>query len=722
MKAFKFLGIFFILIFILSLIFSTSFQNFYEQKTTEIKRENLNGITEKLTSLDLSADLIKKFSTENNPLILPTSNINSIQGTPNIQIEKIENYLKFSSTGEGGFEISTKDSKNYNFLIIQNDLAVLNSESGKVLEGSFSPLPFKVSSDYLFENGKAKIKAGTRIEYKSINSELKIKFLGLTILKQDNLESFDVDLSFTQIPLGGIYPINANYLKNLGISNLEYLGSSYEIPSGSTTKIIAGKLILSEGTKVKSFSSLEKDFLKDISEKLGFKFDENKMISFEGKNIDLGDGLIAEIPEGASINFDSNGNMLAGHTAGKEIKFNNGIDLSVGGEKSKTEGVYIFKNLAEAKKSGVENYVSFGQDFDAHLGDTSKSGLVETLFNRENSYVPVGENTHFSILGGGRSNEISSEIKIRRFDPALNEMSVVDNKGFMILNDNTKSNFEFGDLGTEKGKVLGMSVGKYLKDKDQVPMLVRNQFDKKSDDVNIQIASLYSDIKEKVYFTSNIKTAEGLAKASNLLSYKDNFQPSNTQKIPFMQDVFAKDVHATMDSVAMIEDKDFIEMFKDYKSNYKGLKVSQRSNEDKYFEEYVRLAKGDEKLARDVYEQSKEIVNKYDDFRIRNTKLTELYQEKFKIDYYPTFHEPDPAFVNQISAITEVYYEAEKKGYLPSGSSAFSLSPPEKTQVENLIKSGLSEGDAIKQVLKIGPNVMFSDPYIPAQEWWGMFR
>jgi len=53
-----------------------------------------------------------------------------------------------------------------------------------------------------------------------------------------------------------------------------------------------------------------------------------------------------------------------------------------------------------------------------------------------------------------------------------------------------------------------------------------------------------------------------------------------------MKDVFEKNVVVTMDSVAMIEDKDFIDMFQDYKPNYKNLKVSQNKYQDKYFEEY----------------------------------------------------------------------------------------------------------------------------------------
>ena len=690
-----------------------------------------------LTSLlasELNINLIQVYNEmhagdDPNGLLPSGSDIVSIKGTPNIQIVPDNpantNYLGISSTGEGGLEISTKDKKEYNFLIIQTDFLTINAISSKIKEGSFSKL---TNSEFIFENGALKLKEGIKVEYKSENKELKINFLGLTILKQDDLKNFDVDIDINPATSAfgiaeGIYPINAE-LKNQGISTLEFLGGQYEIPSGSITKIVYGKLILPEGTKIKSYSAPGNDFLKGISEKLGFKFDENKMISFEGKNIDLGNGLIAEIPEGTSINFDSNGNMLAGHTGGKEIKFNNGIDLRVGGEKTKTEGVYIFKNLAETKGSGVQNYLSFGQDFDAHLGDTSKSGLVETFFNRENPYVPVGENTHFSVQGGKRPNEISSEIKIRRFDPVLNELAVVDNKGFMILNDNTKSNFEFGDIGTEKGKIIGMSVGKYLKDKNQVPMLSRNQFDKKSDGVGIQIASLYSDIKERIYFTSNIKTAEGLATASNLLSYKDNFKPTDAQKIPFMQDVFAEDVHVTIDSVAMIEDKDFIDMFQDYKPNYKGLKVSQRSNEDKYFEEYKRLAKNvgkSETDARNVYNEARNIVNTEPDFLVRNQKLEELYKDKFKINYFPTLENPDPKLIDQISVITEVYYEAENKGYLPPGSSQFSLAPDERAQVDKLVSEGILPRDAIKQILKIGPNAMFSDPYIPAQEWWSIF-
>ena len=118
-------------------------------------------------------------------------------------------------------------------------------------------------------------------------------------------------------------------------------------------------------------------------------------------------------------------------------------------------------------------------------------------------------------------------------------MAVVDNKGFTILNDNTKSDFIFGAIGEEKGKAVSLSVGNYL-NKEQVPMLARNHLDKKFDEKEIQIASLYSDIAEKVYFTSNINAAEGLVVDSNLLSYRNNFKPTIAKEIPFMQDVFEK--------------------------------------------------------------------------------------------------------------------------------------------------------------------------------------
>ena len=683
-----------------------------------------------LTSLlapEINVDLIKAYNeahteTDPNGLLPSGSEIISIRGTPDIQINPdnpaVASYLEISSTGEGGIEISTA-KKTYSFLIASTNSLIINAVSSEIKEGSFSILPFKKTSEFIFENGIVKSKEGVKIEYAKSNSELKIKFLELPILKQDNLKNFNVEVSFAQLPIGGIYPINAK-LKTREVSNLEYLGSSYEIPSDAEVNIVYGKLILPEGAKVKSFSALKEDFFKSISEKLGFNFDKNKMISFEGKNIDLGNGLIAEIPEGASISFDNSGNFLIGHTVGKEVKFNNGIDVRVSGIKSKTEGVYIFKSLAEAKSSEHENYIIFGQDFDARLGDTSKSGGVEVLFNRENPYVPVGENTHFSILGGNRANELSSEIKIRKFNPNLNELAVVDNKGFTVLNDNTRADFIFDAVGEEKGKAVGLSVGNYL-NKEQVPMLARNHLDKKSDGKEIQIASLYSDVKEKVYFTSNIKTAEGLVVDSNLLSYKENFKPTTAKQIPFMEDVFEKDVQITMNTVAMINDENFIDMFQVYKPNYKGLKVSQNNYDDAYFDEYLKLAKGDRNKAQQIYNQVKQIVNAENDFAIRNKKLADLYKQKFGIDYFPTLDNPDPVFVNQAAAIAEFYYEAENRKYLPPESSQFSLDASEKIEVEALVKKGYSVRDAIKKVIKIGPNTMFSDPYIPAQNWWSMF-
>lgn len=715
MKVLKLFSILLILVFALSLIF-LSFQNPRSQETTEIKKENLNGITEKLTSLDLSVNLIEKFSAEENPLILPTSNINSIEGASNIQIEKIENYLKFSSAGEGGFEISTKDNKKYNFLITQNDFVTLNSESGKILEGSFSPLPFKASSDYPFENGKAKIKTGAKIEYSSENSELKIKFIGFTILKQDNLESFNIDISLEQIPLGGIYPINAE-LKTLGISNLEYLGSSYEIPDGSLTKIVYGKLILPDYSKVKSVSPFSENSFGSISKIFGIEnLNKNKMISFEGKNIDLGNGLVAEIPEGTSVNFDKNGNMLLGHTRGKEVKFNNNIDLRVSGAEGKTEGVYIFTALNDAKSSGVDNYLVFGEnEFNANLKNLDKSGQIDAIFNQDNPYIQTGEKGYFHIAGEKSQNAVSSNINIKKGDAG--SLPVVDNEGFRILNDGTSSRTSFGF----EGKREGIVVGKYSpgKGKEPVPMLVRDNLDKEIDNTKLQIASLYSDKAEKIYFTSNIGTRKNVEDIY-ALKYENNFVPKFDREIPFMQDVFEKDVRVTMDTVNFIE-SDVGKDFPDYKRGYKITKAKQNEYNDDYFREYVSLAGGDEKKASETYNEAKRIVNDPKlSFSKRNDDLKALYKKQFGKEDFPTLKTTDPKFIDSITDMATFYYKAEIKGYLPPESSAFSLGPIEKKEVDKLILKGIPIKEAIKKVIKIGPNVMFSDPYIPAQNWWGM--
>ncbi|MEK6823877.1 MAG: hypothetical protein AABY06_02465 [Nanoarchaeota archaeon] len=418
------------------------------------------------------------------------------------------------------------------------------------------------------------------------------------------------------------------------------------------------------------------------------------------------------------LNFDENGNMLVRHTGAGETKFNN-VDIKISGAKEETQGVNIFTSLEEAKISGVKNYVIFGNEFNVNLGDTKKSGNVHIKFKEENSYVGVGENGLFEITAGKRANEISSSITIKKGTDT--ELPIVDNKGFRILNDHTSSNIKFG----AQGEAESVSINKYDsgKGKEQVPMLVRNQLNKKYNEKEIQIASLYSDKAEKIYFTSNLDFQESV-KIANALKYEEYFKPETAKEIPFMQDVFEKNVVVTIDTVAMIDDKDFIAKFQDYKSSYKGLRSSQKIYEDKYFqEEYLTREKYDGQ-AELVYNEAKKIVNDpSNSFTDINNKLSELYKDEFLIDYFPTLENPDPNFKTQVRDIVEFYYEAEKSGPLPSGSSQFSLAQNEKIKVDYLVnQKGYSLSDAIDEVLKIGPKVMFSDPNIPAQKWWGMFK
>jgi len=555
--------------------------------------------------------------------------------------------------------------------------------------------------------GKITIEATQGIKYDPVSGKITVAESGEFIL--DGTSFKDIKSGEILIDQKSGKLIEADYL----VTNID---TEYDI-NGQIVKANKNGRVKFKYSEQTTFETP----LLDLPE--GGKIFSANNIGIKGQNIDLGNGLVAEeIPEGASISFDSKGNMLASHTHGGEIKFDNKVDLSISGALDKTQGVYIFRNLENAKKSGVENYIIFGDEFNANLGNTEKSGGVHLKFKKSNPYAEVGENGLFEIAAGRRGNEISSSINIRK--GTNTELPVIDNKGFRILNDHTSSNVKFGFQGIAET----VSIDKYGpgKGKDQVPMLVRNQLDKEVDGKTLQIASLYSDIKEKVYFTSNIKTAESLVMDPNLLSYRENFKPTAAEEIPFMKDVFEKNVVVTMDSVAMIEDKDFIDMFQDYKPNYKNLKVSQNKYQDKYFEEYKRLAKNvgkSEADARHIYNNAKSIVNDPKlSFQDKDNQLKTLYKSRLKIDYYPTLKNPDPAFIDQTATIAKFYYEAENKGYLPPRSSQFSLAPNERAQVDKLVSEGILPRDAIKQILKIGPNAMFSDPYIPAQEWWGIFR
>ena len=403
------------------------------------------------------------------------------------------------------------------------------------------------------------------------------------------------------------------------------------------------------------------------------------------------------------------------------------------GAKSETQGVYIFKSLTEAKSSGQKNYIIFGQDFDARLGDTSKSGSVEVLFNRENPYVPVGENTHFSILAGKRANEISSEIKIRSFNPASNELAVVDNKGFTILNDNTKSDFIFGAIGEEKGKAVSLSVGNYL-NKEQVPMLARNHLDKKFDEKEIQIASLYSDIAEKVYFTSNINAAEGLVVDSNLLSYRNNFKPTIAKEIPFMQDVFEKNVVVTMDTVDFIESdvgKDYLS----YKPGHQTLKDIQNKNYGAYKKALIDKVQADsgrpltETEANNLLKDIEKTINSNKDPATKTNELNKLAIDN-KMTQLPDISVSltpgqEQRIIDTVSFCSK--YGKQLKGQGISGCSLDEFLGQNEIQIINQIASsqGISQENAVRQYfqdrgIRFGPRFLFLNPKIPAQNWWSL--
>ena len=217
---------------------------------------------------------------------------------------------------------------------------------------------------------------------------------------------------------------------------------------------------------------------------------------------------------------------------------------------------------------------------------------------------------------------------------------------------------------------------------------------------------------------------------TNLLSYRDNFQPTIPEKIPFMQDVFAEDVHVTMDSVAFIESDVGKDYANRYKPGYGALKDVQKTNRDPYKE--FLIGKGNiktEKEAEDALRKVESIVNDGKKNPAEKTKdLNALAKEEYRLNSWPDI--PSTMTSRQRDNIINIMGFCDKYGkHLKdrgvSGCSLDEFLGENEIKIVNDIASSKSIlwEEAIreaydKKLIKFGPRFLLLNPKISAQKWW----
>nr|MBI4156330.1 hypothetical protein [Candidatus Woesearchaeota archaeon] len=437
----------------------------------------------------------------------------------------------------------------------------------------------------------------------------------------------------------------------------------------------------------------------------GYKFPDGTTISKVQPGIMIeSEGIIKYKGNDVSgvLNFDEDGNAFVRPT--KKAIIN---DISITG--APKENVYVYFNSETAKFSGKNNYVVLDENiFEYKIG--AQTQAFEVSFGEKNPYLSnFEENDLFGLTGGALGEEGHLIIDKGFVENGVEYLPSIKTSGSVsIFNDGIrlepieKSQRRNGEFilrdyapGKGKGAVEIVSVSDMSE--------------------TIQLGSVV-DNKGRVFFTSNHKSGEPLVVRD--LTRGSVSRYSGSLELPLSPDIFSEKIKMSKSYVSLFDDKQILDLTRNYKIADKGLERFQNSERDNYLKAFQK--EHGEKGGADYYNKLKEIVT--------DTKRTSA-QKTIDINKLISINGPPPEVkapeqvVGYIRDISSLAYELRKRGVDVPFSEEDFLGAKEIAGIDKIIKDekvNFKEAFDIYQKrtgIVSGPKVMFQETSIPIKTW-----